>query len=428
MSGVTASTPREAEAMRGPGAHGYRIAMVAACPMPSRRGTPLRVERLAKALWQRGHDVELITYHIADDQQVFEFPVHRIFRRPVYWRMPAGPNLRKLALYDPALAFKLWRVLARGRFDVVHAHHIEGLLAALPSRGYAHVPIVYDAHTTLASELPSYGPGTGRSLVRTLGAWADGALPRRADHIVTVTDDIRERLVQAHGIPADRVTVVTNGVELESFTVPARPSPGCVRVLYSGTLARYQNVDLLLEAFARAWRVRNDLRLVFSVSSSFQPFLAHVNRLGIRDAIELLPDDFQELPQRLADAAMAVLPRTTCEGIPQKLLNYMAAAKPIVASAGSAKVIEHEVTGLVVPNGNVEAFAAAILRLAADPDYAQRLGGAARAHVAASYSWELAAERVECVYEGLIGRRGNQPHERDGARALLADSPSSRAV
>src|SRR5688572_4739309 len=178
----------------------YRIAMVAACPMPARRGTPLRVERLAQALWRRGHQVEVITYHIADDAQVFEFPVHRIFGQPVYWRMPAGPNLRKLAVYDPALAWKLWRVLAKGKFDVVHAHHVEGLLTALPSRLHSHVPIVYDAHTMLASELPSYGPKRSRSMVQRLGAWLDGVLPRQADHVVSVTTDIRNRLVESHGV------------------------------------------------------------------------------------------------------------------------------------------------------------------------------------------------------------------------------------
>jgi glycosyltransferase involved in cell wall biosynthesis len=379
----------------------YRIAMVAACPMPARRGTPLRVERLAQALWRRGHHVELITYHIADDAQVFEYPVHRIFGQPVYESMPAGPNLRKLALYDPALAFKLWNVLAEGKFDVIHAHHVEGLLTALPSRLRTRAPIVYDAHTMLASELPSYGPKRSRSMVQRFGHWLDGALPRRADHIVSVTTDIRNRLVSEHGIAEDRISVVTNGVEMERFIVPAPPSDGVVRIIYSGTLAPYQDVDLLLEAFARAWRVRNDLRLVFSVSSSFRSYLSHVARLGIKDAVEVIPDNFEELATRLAGSAMAVLPRTQCDGIPQKLLNYMAAAKPIVSSAGSAKVIENERTGLVVPNGDVEAFSRAILRFAANPAYAQELGLAARDHVVKNYSWEQAAEKVERVYDAL---------------------------
>ena len=388
-------------------AHGtkarYRIAMVAACPMPARRGTPLRVERLAHALWSRGHEVELITYHIADNEHTFEYPVHRIFGKPLYWSMPAGPNLRKLAIYDPALALKLWRVLKKGKFDVVHAHHVEGLLAALPTRLHAaQLPLVYDAHTMLASELPSYGPERSRSVVQALGRWFDGVLPRRADHVVAVTVDIRNRLVERHAVAADRVTVVTNGVEMERFQVPAPPTDGTVRIMYSGTLAPYQDVDLLLDAFARAWRTRKDLRLVFSVSSSFRSYTAKVTRLGIRDAVEVLPDNFEVLPERLAGAAMAVLPRTRCDGIPQKLLNYMAAGKAIVSSAGSAKVIENERTGLVVANGDAEAFSRAILRLAANPAYAQQLGLAAREHVAANYSWEQAAERVEGVYETVI--------------------------
>lgn len=408
----------------------YRIAMVAACPMPARRGTPLRVERLAQTLWSRGHHVELITYHIADDPQAFEFPLHRIFGKPLYCRMPAGPNLRKLALYDPALAYKLWRVLAKGKFDVIHAHHVEGLLVALPSRMHSTLPIVYDAHTMLASELPSYGPRPGRSLVRGLGLWFDSTLPRHADHVVAVTADIRNRLVNDHGMGDDRVTVVMNGVELERFVVgePAPAETGVVRIIYSGTVAPYQDVELLLDAFARAWRARNDLRLVFSVSSSFRAYAPHVARLGIRDAVEVIPDSFEELPLRLANAAMAVLPRTQCDGIPQKLLNYMAAGKAIVSSAGSAKVIEHERTGLVVPNGDAEAFARAMLRIAANPLFAQELGRAARDYVAANNSWTQAAERLEAVYDKVssaCGRAARGPRRTESeASADSSKSPS----
>jgi glycosyltransferase involved in cell wall biosynthesis len=402
----------------------YRIAMVAACPMPARRGTPLRVERIAQALWRRGHHVEVITYHIADDAQVFEFPVHRIFGHPVYQTMAAGPNLRKLAIYDPALAFKLWNVLAKGRFDIVHAHHVEGLLTALPSKLRTRIPVVYDAHTMLDSELPVYGPKRSRSLVQRLGHWLDGVLPRQADHIVSVTADIRNRLVNDHAIDDSKISVVTNGVELERFIVPAPPGDGVVRIMYSGTLAPYQDVDLLLEAFARAWRLRNDLRLVFSVSNSFRSYLPQVAKLGIRDAVEVIPDNFDDLATRLAGAAMAVLPRTQCDGIPQKLLNYMAAAKAIVSSAGSAKVIEHERTGLVIPNGDVEAFARAILRVAANPAFAQELGLAAREHVAKNYSWEQAAERLERVYDAVVPATSERGR---GVRELRRTETAARA-
>jgi glycosyltransferase involved in cell wall biosynthesis len=381
----------------------YRIAMIAACPMPARRGTPLRIERLTEALIARGHHVELITYHVSDDAQPLGFPVHRIFNKRVYWRMPAGPNLRKLALYDPALAVKVWQVLRGSRFDVIHAHHLEGLLVALPSKLRYGVPLVYDAHTMLSSELPSYGPGFTRRIVSTVGRWFDGVLPSTADHVASVTTDIRDRLTDRHHLAPERVSVVTNGVETGCFRVDAQPrADGVTRLIYTGTLAPYQDVDLLLEAFAVAYRERADLRLCMAVSSPFEPYEALAKKLGVREAIELIPDSFENLPQQLADATIAVLPRMHCDGIPQKLLNYMAAGKGIVSSAGSAKLLEAEQTGLIVPNGDVQAFAAAIVRLAADPVLRERLGSAAREYVERNYSWDQAAERLERVYQRVV--------------------------
>jgi len=382
---------------------GLRIAMIAACPMPARRGTPLRIERLTEALIARGHHVELISYHISDDAQDLPFPVHRIFNRRVYWRMPAGPNLRKLALYDPALAVKVWRVLGQSRFDVMHAHHLEGLLVALPARVRHGVPIVYDAHTMLSSELPSYGPSVAKRVVSSVGRLFDGVLPNSADHVSSVTADIRDRLVQRHGMSSDRISVVTNGVETAQFRVniPQR-ADGITRLIYTGTLAPYQDVDVLLEAFAVAYRSRSDLRLCMAVSSPFGAYEALARKLGIREAMELIPDNFELLPKQLAEADIAVLPRMHCDGIPQKLLNYMAAGKGIVSSAGSAKLLEHERTGLIVPNGDVNAFAAAIVRLAEDRAYATALGSAARDYVERNYSWDQAAERLERIYERLL--------------------------
>jgi glycosyltransferase involved in cell wall biosynthesis len=404
---LTAAAPVPGARMRDRASDGprFRIAMIAACPMPARRGTPLRIERLTEALIARGHHVEVITYHVSDDAQTLDFPVHRIFNRRVYWRMPAGPNLRKLALYDPALAVKVWRVLGGSRFDVIHAHHLEGLLVALPSRLRYGVPVVYDAHTMLSSELPSYWPGFTKRLVSTVGRWFDGVLPNAADHVSSVTTDIRDRLTGRHGLSPDQISVVTNGVETECFRVDVAPrSDGLTRLIYTGTLAPYQDVDVLLEAFAVARRSRADLRLCMAVSSPFSPYEAQARKLGIRDAIEIIPDRFEELPRQLAGCAITVLPRMHCDGIPQKLLNYMAAGKGIVCSAGSAKLLENERTGLIVPNGDVNAFAAAILRLAADPALCDSLGSAARDYVERNYSWDQAAERLERIYAHLVPR------------------------
>lgn len=377
--------------------------MVAACPLPARRGTPLRIERLAEALAARGHHVELLTYHLAEEPGHFEFPVWRVFGRLEAGTLPPGPTLAKLMLYDPALAWLIARRLRAQSFDVIHAHHVEGLAAAALGRQGRAVPLVYDAHTLLAGELPAYGKGFARRAIRAVGERLDGWLPRLAEHVVAVTDDIATALAERHGLDPRRISVVPNGVEVELFAagaarVESRPD----LIAYTGTLAPYQGIDLLLEAFAKARARRPGLKLRLLSNSDFGPYAALARRLGVADALELLPERLESLPEQLAQAQVAVLPRVDCPGLPQKLLNYMASGRAVVAFAGSAKRIEHGVTALVVPNHDTEGFAAAMLRLVADPVEAARLGRAAHAFVAATSSWATAAERCERVYAGLL--------------------------
>lgn len=257
----------------------------------------------------------------------------------------------------------------------------------------------------LASELPSYRTGLGPGISRSVGRWLDRFIPSLADHIVTVTPDIRQRLVAKHGFDADTISVATNGVEADRFTQIDANAGTADTLFYSGTLAGYQGIDLMLRAFALAREIRPTLRLICSVSSSFVPFEEIARNLGIRSAITLQDDLFEELPQRLANAAIALLPRPTCDGIPQKLLNYMAAGKPVVAFRDPAKVLTHEQTGLVVEDGDVEGFAKAVLRLAENSAEARRMGEAARQYVLSNCTWDRTAAACERVYDLLLSER-----------------------
>jgi glycosyltransferase involved in cell wall biosynthesis len=390
-----------------------RVLMVAACPFPAGRGTPLRIQRLAEALTLRGQQVQLVAYHITDGSGAFPHPVERIFNRAVSRRLPPGPTLAKLLLYDPALAVRVARILDRQPADIIHAHHCEGLLASAYGGWRYRVPLVFDAHTLLASELPSYRIGLGQRVSRHFGGWLDGLLPRLADHTLAVTDDIRRCLITQHGINPNSVSVAMNGVELERFDVAAAAHPhesaGARRLIYTGTLAPYQGIDLLLHAFAIVRRTQPEIRLDICTDSPFTRWESLAAELNIADSIHLVRGDLEALPERLAEASIALLPRPVCAGIPQKLLNYMAAARPIVAFAGSAKMLVHEKTGLVVPGDDQHAFAAAILRLLHAPVLAASLGRAAREWAAMNCSWARTAANAEAAYVRLLDAQAGNP-------------------
>jgi len=388
--------------------------MLAACPFPAARGTPIRIRRIAEEIGQRGHDVDVFTYHLGSDLEQQAFRVHRTPQIRTYQKQSPGPSLRKLLVLDPLLAFKLLRSSSECRYDVIHAHHVEGLLAALPTSRLRGVPLVFDAHTLLESELPFYRAGLPKAWLERIGHFLDAHLPRRASQVIVVSERMRSAFVEQSGVHPDLVSLIPNGVEDVFFErlSSAKPSPAgrAPRVVFAGNLAAYQGIDMLLEAFALATRGRSDLRLRILSDGRFDDYQAMSDALGIRDRIDLRNASLEELPNELAAAAVAVNPRIACDGLPQKLLNYMAAASPIVSFSGSARHIEHGHSALIVPDGDIRKFAQAIVRLVEDPDLARRLGANARAFVQSELTWARAAERVEEVYGRLtVGREPATP-------------------
>ncbi len=383
-----------------------RIAVVAACPFPFGRGTPIRIQRQAEALAARGHEVHVVTYFLGTPDPVERVTVHRTARLRFYRTTSPGPTYGKLLMLDPLLAAQLIRVVQRERIDVIHAHHYEGLLVALATRPFARVPLVYDAHTTLGSELPFFRMGLPRGLVAWLGGRLDGRLPKLADHVISVTETIRDHLIRDHAFDPAQVTVIGNGVEAECFRPAAQPSWAAdtpKRIIFTGNLAAYQGIDVLLEAFAEVARRRSDVQLVIATDADFAAYAPTARRLAIDDRIDVLAaPGFDRLPALLETAHIAVNPRVEAEGMPVKLLNYMAAGKPIVSFKGSAPGLAHGETAWLATTGRPAEFAQGIQALLDDPEGAKELGRRARRFVEQHYRWPVVAEQIERVYRAVL--------------------------
>jgi glycosyltransferase involved in cell wall biosynthesis len=359
---------------------------------------------LSEAIARRGHKVHVATYHLSDGTSS---PLLEIVRTPVlksYNKMSPGPTAQKLAVLDPMLVRTTRRLLDTTPIDVIHAHHYEGLLVAkLAARGKG-IPIVYDAHTLLASELPFFGRWLPESITSSVGRAIDFSLPRLADYVISVTDAIHDKLGTDPRL-AGRITTVQNGAEVELFQVPPSADakrPGEKLVVFSGNLAQYQGIDHLLKSFAIVAKQRADVRLMFVTDSSFAEYETLARDLGIRERIEIRPAEFRDIPPLLAAADVLVNPRTACDGIPQKLLNYMAAGRPIVTFQGSAPVIDHGQTGWIAKDADTEAFAAGILLLLEDASLAAGLGANAHRFVVENRTWERCAALTEEIYLRLL--------------------------
>jgi len=394
-----------------------RILMVAACPFPWPRGTPIRIQRLAEALVQEGHKVDVITYHLGESSNRLPFHVYRIKKVFYYNRVSAGPSFTKLFVLDPMLTFCTLKAGKTNRYDIIHAHHIEGVMTAITARILGlKLPIVYDAHTLVGSELLDYGPQIGSVLKRLVGNFLDHKFARMADSVIAVTDSIKTAFLESGSQPENHIYVISNGIE-DDFIRRANQarrdfderntalaSVDAPVFLFSGNTAAYQGIELMLKAFTLVVQRIPGARLRILTSESFTEYQPLAESLGIMDSISISNVELDELPVSLVQADVLLNPRTRCAGIPQKLLNYMAAGRPVVSFAGSAKIITDRVDGLVVKNGDTRAFADAMLELVENRELSRELSEAALKLVMARYSWSSAAKQTQSVYRDTLAR------------------------
>jgi len=288
----------------------------------------------------------------------------------------------------------------REAIDLIHAHNYEAAIAGLVVGRATSCPVVYHGHTALAEELPLYFRAwLARRLARRVGLLLDAHVPRRADFCIAVTEELGEMLRRRGVTAGDLACIAPAAAPGAAAHRPRTDSNGLV--CYAGNLDGYQNLGFLLASFARV-RARVAAARLVLVTHAAPGALER----AVGPGVEIVrAASYDEVRARLDAADVAVSPRTERAGFPMKLLNYMAAGKAIVASAGSAKGLRDGVTGRVVPDGDEAAFAAAVVELLSDAGARARLGAAARCAVEDARAWETVLDRIEVIYRNVLAAR-----------------------
>jgi glycosyltransferase involved in cell wall biosynthesis len=164
--------------------------------------------------------------------------------------------------------------------------------------------------------------------------------------------------------------------------------------------------DLLLRAFAQVRKQLQDAHLLIVGAG---PLLADLRRLAAELGVDRVTHflGYQSEPQRYLHLIDVFALTSASEGIPQALLEASAAGIPAVAShvGGVPEVIEDGRTGLLFPNGDVEAFTCGILALLKDRERARRMGGAARARVEFLFHIRRMAAEYHSQFLELLGSK-----------------------
>jgi glycosyltransferase involved in cell wall biosynthesis len=300
------------------------------------------------------------------------FPVHVLGRRPGF---------------DWGCSRRLADLLRRERVDLLHAHQYTPFFYAMMARlHYRRPPVLFTEHGRHQPDYP-----------RRKRIVANHLLLTRRDRVVGVGEAVRQALIHNEGIPAERVGVIYNGINLTPFA-DGSPDRNALRqeigvgaedlvIFQVARLDYLKDHATAIRALKHVVQRRQAVKLVLVGEGpelrSIQEVIRHhglephVRLLGLR----------KDVP-RLLPAADLFLLSSISEGIPLTVIEAMAAGLPIVATrvGGLTEVVEEGHTGLLAAAGDENGLAEHMVRLAENPAQAAQMGGHGRARARQIFS------------------------------------------
>jgi glycosyltransferase involved in cell wall biosynthesis len=301
----------------------------------------------------------------------------------------------------------LLRLLRKKHFDIVHTHtSVPGFVGRLAS-WLARVPLrFHSAHGWPVTEFS----GLGARLIFTPLEYLAGLISKRVICASHATATLGRRL---HIAPAHKLVTICNGIDPEPFIVATENDsgkdlreelgipPDWLLIGNINRLAPQKDNDSLVKAMVplkQLLKGRPFALLLVGDGPDRKKLENLATSLGISEEVCFLGFR-QDIPKILSALDIFVSP-SLWEGLSISLLEAMAAAKPIVTTCivPNAELIQHEVTGLLVPPKSPEQIAKAIVRFVEEPDLAQRCAIAARQRVLEHYTIDRMFQEMWDLY------------------------------
>ncbi len=377
-------------------------------------GGPARhVTLLNAGLQARGHETLLMYGALDAGEASLEDPA-RASGIPLAREPHLGRSIS--ATSDLHAFLSVLRRILRERPDVIHTHTAKagalGRLAALiynATRRRSSRALV--VHTFHGHVLEGYFSPAMNVAVRL----SERLLALASDTIVTISPRQRDDIVTRFAVaPAAKTVVIPLGLDLDSlFALDATSTgqPGArssdeVVVGYAGRMVPVKDLPTLVRAFAAARAVLPGLRLVLAGDGPERGAAeALVDALGVRSHVRFI-GWVSDLPAFYSSLDLFALSSIN-EGTPVAVIEAMAAGRAVVATAvgGVPDVVQHGESGLLTPSGDVEAMAAALVRLASDAPLRRTMGLAGRDAALRRYSHRRLVTEVEALYLSGLARK-----------------------
>jgi glycosyltransferase involved in cell wall biosynthesis len=385
-----------------------KIAYISFDTVPAPKGAAIHIQAFSMALAAAFGDIHLLTVSPATEL-IESVEIHP---QLMHTMLPAlGENLIERVLYFRR-HLQLW--LQHRRFNIIHIRSIyEGLAIAIHKNQYCD-KLVFEVNGLPSIELKYRYPAVveDRELLHKLYSQEQICFAA-ADLIVTPSTVTAKYLQQQRHIPADKIRVIPNGVDLDVFTYRLDNSNDLpLQMLYFGTLAPWQGVNLAIEALGL---INQDIPANLTVIGQAREYQIQALqklalKLGVEDKLTILEPILQkDLVKKIHHSDVILSPltandRNLIQGCcPLKILEAMATGTPVIASDLPVvrELGEDGVDFLIVKPGSAKAIKDGVLRLHRDKQLGKQLAVNARQRIENYYTWQQAGDALVKAYQEL---------------------------
>ena len=336
-------------------------------------------------------------------------------------QLPGWGELRMMKQVEA----RLLEVAEHVRPDILHAH--SPVLNAIPALRVGKrlgIPVVYEVRAFWEDAAVDHGSTAEGSARYRFTRWLETRALRSADHVFTICDGLRNDIV-GRGIASNKVTVIPNAVDIESFDPGGVPDAGLKAELglanatvlgFIGSFYAYEGLDLLLDALPGILSALPDVRVLLVGGGPQDAALrAQAQALSVSDKVIFTGRVPHAQVQRYYDLIdVLAYPRHSMRltelVTPLKPLEAMAQGRLLVASdvGGHRELIQHGRTGLLFKAGSASSLADTIVELVRSKDTWPALRAAGRRFVETERNWTASIANYRAPYQTVVERHATQ--------------------